>query len=403
MAMASSPRMASISSKAAAINGQIEDARQHLRTTTVTEAAITDISERFALWARNIGAFHAQQSPLSLESRLRDAPEIRDWVCELLDDLADALTDRTYMPHRLPRHHLTLVLVLGVMSGETKEQAVLLEGIDAEDLEADFPPEILGPLPSRDEAHEILAAAVECCRGLLKTSMLIRNASLRDRFKTALQRTPVTFMDHFDINHTQEKYPKLANPSSQWLVRRLGRAITMRRQFLRYCREHQDSLGCHDYTEGEPGRKSRASPEPPGTKKRTGGHLPLGAGGGTSQAGFTDPGTKASTLAACQLDAIRDEPEDDGISYTSAAHSDFAQEDTVLELPSLRTLTKDNPKAEFECPFCHIIQKFKREKEWRYVPFFHSKHCRHSISPHRTQVLITPRPTLPKDSMRSAT
>jgi len=86
--------MASISSRAAAINGQIENVRQHPRTATAIEEAVTDVSERFALWARNIGAFHPQKSQLSLESRLRDAPEIRDWVCELLDDLADALTDR---------------------------------------------------------------------------------------------------------------------------------------------------------------------------------------------------------------------------------------------------------------------------------------------------------------------
>jgi hypothetical protein len=66
----------------------------------------------------------------------------------------------------------------------------------------------------------------------------------------------------------------------------------------------------------------------PYTKKR--GHLPL-AGSGASQAGFTDPGTKASTLLAGQLDAIRDEAENDGISYTSAARSDFATEDAVLE------------------------------------------------------------------------
>jgi hypothetical protein len=85
--------MASISSKAAAINGQIEAIRQRPQTAAVVEEGIIDVSERFALWAKNIGAFHPAPSPLSLESRLRDAPEIRDWVCELLDDLAGALAD----------------------------------------------------------------------------------------------------------------------------------------------------------------------------------------------------------------------------------------------------------------------------------------------------------------------
>ena len=174
-------------------------------------------------------------------------------------------------------------------------------------------------------------------------------------------------MDGFDIGHVREKYPKLGHPGSRWLVRRLGRAITLRRQFLRYCREHQDALGHHGSEEGDPGRKSNLLQGQPAAKQRAEGHLPLAPGAGASQAGFTDPGTKASTLFASQLEAIRDEPDDDGISYTSAARSDFAQEDAVLELPNLRTLTKDNFKAEFECPLCHTIQSFRREKQWRWV------------------------------------
>ena len=86
--------MASISSRVTDINGQIKEIRKGPRTVTVTDEAVTDVAERFALWARNIGAFHPQGSQLSLEFRLRDAPEIREWVCELLEDLADTFTDR---------------------------------------------------------------------------------------------------------------------------------------------------------------------------------------------------------------------------------------------------------------------------------------------------------------------
>lgn len=85
--------MASISSTSTAINSQIQSIKEHPQITAALATAATDVSERFALWARNIGAFNPPWSQLSLESRLRDAPEIRDWVCELLNDLADALTD----------------------------------------------------------------------------------------------------------------------------------------------------------------------------------------------------------------------------------------------------------------------------------------------------------------------
>lgn len=259
--------------------------------------------------------------------------------------------------------------MLEIVSEEAKDPITLSTDINADDPRFDVPPPLL---VSEDDAREVLGAAVECCRGLLKTSTLIRNASSRDRFQTALQRSRDTFTDQFDINHTREKYPKLAKPGSEWLARRLGRAITLRRQFLRYCREHQDSLA-HQGDNGvnsnpNPDQISNLPPDLPSEKIRAGPHLLLAVDSGMSQAGFTDPGTTASTLFAGQLDILQEVPDDDGVSYTSGAHSDFAPgDDVVLELPSLQNLTKDNPTADFECPFCHIIQRFKRDKGWRYV------------------------------------
>ncbi|KAH6612317.1 hypothetical protein B0J18DRAFT_441861 [Chaetomium sp. MPI-SDFR-AT-0129] len=259
------------------------------------------------------------------------------------------------------------MLSLTTVSEEPRDPIALSTDINADDPGFSVPPPI--PVPE-DDAREILGAAVECCRGLLKTSTLIRNASSRDRFQTALQRSRDTFMDQFDINHTREKYPKLARPGSEWLARRLGRAITLRRQYLRYCREHQDSLAHQDdnsvNSNSNPNQTLNLPLNISSGTSRSGPHLPLGVDSGMSQAGITEPGTTASTLFAGQLDIVQEGPEDDGVSYTSAAHSDVAPgDDVVLELPTLQTLTKDNPTADFECPFCHIIQRFKRDKGWR--------------------------------------
>jgi hypothetical protein len=278
--------------------------------------------------------------------------------------------------------------VFTAVSREPRDPGTL-DTIDADRLSFGIPDK---QLSSEDEAREIFAAAVECCRGLLKTSMLIRNASSRDRFTTALQRTGDLFLDQFDINHTLEKFPKLAEPGSEWLAKRLGRAITMRRHFLRYCREHQDSLG------GRRGNNTNSSQivsnTPPGpadaNKTADGGHLPPATDSGKSQMGFTDPGTKASTLFAGQLEVIQEGPEDGAVSYTSAARSDFTSEDALLEVPSLLSLTKGKAKAEFECPLCHILQKFKGKREWRCV-----------LSRGRT--MLCPTLTLSQDSTFSAT
>ena len=95
-------KMASISAKAAAVYSTVENLKQFLPVSgtasapTVTIESLVDVSERFGLWARNIGALHPPESKLSLDSRRQNAPEIQEWVSELLDDLTEALNDRKF-------------------------------------------------------------------------------------------------------------------------------------------------------------------------------------------------------------------------------------------------------------------------------------------------------------------
>lgn len=262
------------------------------------------------------------------------------------------------------------VIVSSILSGKSENCSIVLDDLCLED---PGNPEESAP---KDEAQEIIRAAIECCRGLLKSSMQIRRATTRDRFNKALHKTENPFSDQFDINHVREKYSKLSKPESKWLLNRLGRANTWRRQFLRYCREHQDSLAASQHLPGDNNAMLSPPAEPaaaaPGKKQ----HLPP-IPDRMSQAGFTDPGTKASTLNVIQLNGIRDEPEDDTVSYMSAVRSDFAQENAVLELPNLRTVGKGQP--EFECPLCHTIQSFKRESQWRSVSVLPVVTCRRNL------------------------
>jgi hypothetical protein len=54
---------------------------------------ITDSLERFTLWAGNLGALLAPTARLSLDHRLSDAPETSERICEVLDDLAEAISE----------------------------------------------------------------------------------------------------------------------------------------------------------------------------------------------------------------------------------------------------------------------------------------------------------------------
>lgn len=56
---------------------------------------VEDVLDKFKLWAGNLGALHQAHKRLSLESRLADSPEVQDEICEQLDDMQEAIQDRT--------------------------------------------------------------------------------------------------------------------------------------------------------------------------------------------------------------------------------------------------------------------------------------------------------------------
>ena len=76
----------------------------------------------------------------------------------------------------------------------------------------------------------------------MKASIVIRDATPRDRFTKAVTSAKYPFIDFFDISHVGHRFPKLDIDSREWLRIRLGRANTQRRQYLKYCREHHEKF-----------------------------------------------------------------------------------------------------------------------------------------------------------------
>lgn len=93
------------------------------------------------------------------------------------------------------------------------------------------------------ELDEIFQSLADSVSSLFKISLLIRSATPRDRYAKAAASGKQPFDDSFDISHCGHKHPKLEEKENQWLRNRLGQAITQRRQFLKYCRDHHDKLG----------------------------------------------------------------------------------------------------------------------------------------------------------------
>ncbi len=72
----------------------LDEKQQYGKPLIVPLASVMDVTERFALWTGSLGALHLPKSKLSLDSRLSDAADIRNYIDGQLDEMIDAITSR---------------------------------------------------------------------------------------------------------------------------------------------------------------------------------------------------------------------------------------------------------------------------------------------------------------------
>jgi hypothetical protein len=205
------------------------------------------------------------------------------------------------------------------------------------------------------EAQELFENIKDIIASLFRLAVMIRNSTTRDRYAQASgSREP--FMREFDIAHVGEKFPKLNTDSKQWLKERIGTAITQRRQYLRYTKDHRYKLG------KGPAELWKPTIETPKAMQ----HLLVGsqaARTNTSKPVTTLADTTASTLFLQEATQV-DVEFCDNQSQTSFAFSQGGEENQErLQLPRISEVS--NRQASFECPFCWTIQTIRRESAWR--------------------------------------
>jgi hypothetical protein len=328
----------------------------------LTHEEITDALERFQLWSGNIGASVDAAKRVSLDVRLKDAPEVRDQVRELLTDLSEALNDcLSPASPKSPALSLTCVIqVNAIVVGQRPNRSVgPLKLEPYENSEGEVSRFEIRPV---DESNEILKVILDCIKNLMRISMIIRKATPRDRFSKALQRHQYQFLDQFDIAHVAEKFPKLYTPERRWLKVRLGRAISQRRQFITYCHHHREKQSGYLADKFTP--EAIMSTEKPQVAERdteaaseSGSHL------ASIQPTLTQASTSASTLNVEQLHLTVEDGDDDDDAKTYTTATVDPDEDCPLEWPRLYEVSKGRP--EFECPFCCGLQTFRQERKWR--------------------------------------
>jgi hypothetical protein len=301
----------------------------------IKHTQISEELDRFSLFVGNIGAFHRPASSMSIESRLHEVNDVLTHVLSLLADLDEVARE-----------------LLNIVSGKRIGVTYVLDKAEGENDE-----EI-------SEVNELREEISETITRLFRVSILIRQAAPTDLFAKALSRTRYSFNDQFDIAHVGEKYPKLSNNDYTWLRQRLGRAITQRRRYLSYIRDHREKL------ESTPGHQDKADSsaarsQAPVVKEAVAAKSTFDT---TSRPSYI---TKASTVAPARITtqmlvADESDPEDDARSYTTVARSadDNLESSTTVRIPKLDELRTGN-KKEIECPFCFRIKRFKNERVWR--------------------------------------
>jgi hypothetical protein len=201
---------------------------------------------------------------------------------------------------------------------------------------------------SSSDIKELLYSTRDRISDLFRLSIAIRKAPVTDEYAKAALRYP-NFDRTTDSVHVQDKYPEAT--AETWLIDRLGLAITRRRQFLLYRKNHQQRLEeVHNLKRGLDGKTLWS-----GTKAST--HFPVSE--------------------ECEISAFEDGNTDFNDEHharpmTEYADSSHGTDGATNKLRTPRLPLNDNGiRAQygetFECPYCHRLHVVADKTHWKCV------------------------------------
>lgn len=218
------------------------------------------------------------------------------------------------------------------------------------------------------ETKNLFELVRDSISSLFRLSVLIRDATPRDRFAKAVSDGRPPISTEADIDHVFNKYPKLRADDWSFVRIRLGKMNALRRQVLRYSREHQLRKANGD----EPQKEGTIFHGTVNVNQAAVEHQDLGTGaeeGNASRKPESAIFTAASTYAVPQIADVATEmlESDDALSQATSLASSFGQDQEIEESQVFRLSEISVLKAHFMCPYCWTIQRFKSGKAWQYV------------------------------------
>ncbi|KAL2049167.1 hypothetical protein ABVK25_010596 [Lepraria finkii] len=317
--------------------------------------AVEDELGRFKVWAGNIGALQSGRS--SLDYRLRDAKFVKTHIVKLLEGLNDSICQATEVTtqRRVPYDEM-------VVPSEDVENSSSSSSSSEQDHQS---------LESTSELQDRYLAIVDTLDRLYKQSIAIRSSAPRNRTSKAasyIQKDECgndvgVLFQTYAVERIRRAYPQ----ATDFLVRRLGNAVSQRRRHFMYerVRRKRRTLVTHalDPADTLPPTQKRAKEALEASSSTS-----LGSAGVVKTHSKYDP----SSLATGQPSDFtattyipRDDESDHGRSVVSTSTMATFIQDKELEIPPVPesgTTGKD-----FECPYCCTIVTAKTgsEKAWK--------------------------------------
>lgn len=197
------------------------------------------------------------------------------------------------------------------------------------------------------EIQQIYIDIKEIISCLYELSIILRNPAPRDRI-LKLATVDVSHFEEWDTRHVEETFPR----ASSFLLQRLGKANTKRRQMFKYLEIHHLKLARD--VDAPVIAEDRHTKE--GQKRLEG-----------SRSGLSTNETTMNTQTTVStfLENNKDMAIDEIQSETSSAVSEYPGEMSALRVPSPPKGALDGQP--FECPYCYDIIKVSSAISWRQV------------------------------------
>lgn len=311
---------------------------------------VVDADARFRLWASNVGTDRLVKDAWSADSGLKEAPEIAIRLVEVLDEVQQILSE-----------------VKAIATGARPDASLVQDDEQLDDADTTG--------KATTELHELLLSISDSLDSLFKILTLIRKATHRDPYAIAARATHHPFLEGEDIRHVGERYPKIINTGQEWLQRRLGRAITLRRQFLWYCRE-QASRSSHA-PESVLSTPPLVVPQQHGDPAES----PLIAPSRPTLAPTKASANSQRVSALNLVDLVPSGGSDARSQATSFAPTRLVDSNgqEKLGLPKLEISCLHG--RFLKCPYCKGVFQAKKQQDWKYVvigsfPIIYPLHCR---------------------------